>query len=196
MGIHPAVHAAVVIIASIVLRVVPVVSARKKQKLKKFIVPAPHHNAGPQQKKEPGAPGRHDPVDIAGSMEDKIMNTLGNIIWLIFGGFIAAIGYLVGGFLLCLTIIGIPFGLQCFKLGILVLWPFGKKVVSSSESSGCIYLLFNILWIVFGGIWVAITHIVFGFLLFITIIGIPFARQHFKLVEISLMPFGKHIVDE
>ena len=124
------------------------------------------------------------------------MNTIGNIIWLIFGGLISAIGYFVGGLVLCLTIIGIPFGLQCFKLGTLVLWPFGKKVVDKSEGAGCLYLLLNIIWIIFGGFWVAITHIVFGFILFITIIGIPFARQHFKLVEISLMPFGKRIVDE
>jgi uncharacterized membrane protein YccF (DUF307 family) len=196
MVIRRAVPAVVAVIANIVLQAVPVAFVRKKQRLKKFTAPAPHHNAGPQQKKVQGAPGVRDPADIAGNMEDRIMNTLGNIIWLIFGGFIAAIGYLIGGFLLCLTIIGIPFGLECFKLGILVLWPFGKKVVSSSESSGCVYLLFNILWIVFGGVWVAITHIVFGFLLFITIIGIPFARQHFKLVEISLMPFGKQILDD
>ena len=195
MAIPHAVNAAVVVIANIVLQVVLVAFARKKQRLKKFLL-APHPNAVPQQKKAQGAPEVRDPADTAGNMEDRIMNTLGNIIWLVFGGFIAAIGYLVGGFLLCLTIIGIPFGLQCFKLGILVLWPFGKKVISSSESSGCLYLLFNILWIVFGGIWVAITHIVFGFLLFITIIGIPFARQHFKLVEISLMPFGKQVVDD
>jgi uncharacterized membrane protein YccF (DUF307 family) len=125
------------------------------------------------------------------------MNTLGNFIWLIFGGLISAIGYFFGGFILCLTIIGIPFGLQCFKLGLLVLWPFGKEVVSdSSSSSGCLYLLLNIIWILAGGIWIAITHIVFGFILFITIIGIPFGRQHFKMVEISLMPFGKRIVDK
>jgi uncharacterized membrane protein YccF (DUF307 family) len=124
------------------------------------------------------------------------MNTLGNIIWLIFGGLFSAIGYFVGGFVLCCTVIGIPFGLQCFKLGILMLWPFGKEVISSSTSSaGCIYMLLNILWIVFGGIWITLFHIFFGFLLCITIIGIPFGKQHFKMMEISLMPFGKRIVD-
>ena len=124
------------------------------------------------------------------------MNTIGNIIWLIFGGFIAALFYFIGGFFLCITIIGIPFGLQCFKIGLLVLMPFGKKVENVPGSNGCLYLLFNIIWILAGGIWAAISHLVFGFLLFITIIGIPFARQHFKLVEISMMPFGKRIVDE
>jgi uncharacterized membrane protein YccF (DUF307 family) len=124
------------------------------------------------------------------------MNFIGNLIWLIFGGLFSAIGYFLGGFVLCLTIIGIPFGLQCFKLGILMLWPFGKQVVSSTASSGCTMLFLNILWILFGGLWLAIGHIVFGLLLFITIIGIPFARQHFKMVEVSLMPFGKRIVEQ
>jgi len=124
------------------------------------------------------------------------MTTLGNIIWLIFGGFFTALGYFVGGFVLCLTIIGIPFGLQCFKLGVLMLWPFGQRVVGDTANTGCLTLVMNIIWILFGGLWVAIGHIVFGLLLAITIIGIPFARQHFKMVEVSLMPFGKRIVSE
>jgi uncharacterized membrane protein YccF (DUF307 family) len=122
------------------------------------------------------------------------MNTPGNLLWLLFGGLISAFGYVVGGFALCLTIIGIPFGLQCFKLAAFVLWPFGREAVSTQSSVGCLTTLLNIIWIFCGGIWVALSHIVFGAILFITIIGIPFARQHFKLVEISLMPFGKRIV--
>ena len=108
----------------------------------------------------------------------------------------AALGYLFGGFILCLTIVGIPWGIQCFKLAGLVLWPFGKKVVSDSSDTGCLSVLFNIIWIISGGIAVAITHIIMGLILTVTIIGIPWARQHFKLVEISLMPFGKRIVDD
>jgi uncharacterized membrane protein YccF (DUF307 family) len=123
------------------------------------------------------------------------MNTLGNLIWLVFGGLVTALGYVVGGFVLCCTIVGIPFGLQCFKLAAFILWPFGRMAVSTSGSNGCLAVLLNIIWLIFGGIWIAIAHILFGMLLFITIIGIPFARQHFKLVEISLMPFGKTIVD-
>jgi uncharacterized membrane protein YccF (DUF307 family) len=123
------------------------------------------------------------------------MNLLGNLIWLIFGGLFSAIGYFFGGLVLCFTIIGIPFGLQCFKIAVLVLWPFGKKVVSTGNNSGCLNVLFNIIWLLTGGLYTALMHVVFGLLLFITIIGIPFARQHFKLVEISLMPFGKEIVD-
>jgi len=121
-------------------------------------------------------------------------NFLGNIIWLIFGGLISALGYFIGGLVLCVTIVGIPFGLQCFKIGAIVLAPFGREIVSSSNNTGCLSLLFNIIWLLCGGIWTAISHIVFGVLLFITIIGIPFARQHFKLVEISLMPFGKKVL--
>lgn len=120
------------------------------------------------------------------------MNLLGNLIWLIFGGFFAAMGYLFGGIMLCLTIVGIPW-LQCFKIAGLVLWPFGKKVVSSGSGAGCLSLFCNIIWLLCGGLYTAVIHICFGILLFITIIGIPFARQHFKLVEISLMPFGKTV---
>ena len=123
------------------------------------------------------------------------MNTLGNLVWLLFGGFVSALGYLVGGFVLCCTIIGIPFGLQCFKLASFVLWPFGRMAVGTSSSGGCLTVLLNLLWIVCGGVWVALSHLVFGLLLAITIVGLPFARQHFKLIEISLMPFGKKIVD-
>jgi uncharacterized membrane protein YccF (DUF307 family) len=124
------------------------------------------------------------------------MNLLGNIIWLLFGGLFAAIGYFFGGILLCITIVGIPWGLQCFKLAGLVLMPFGKKVVSDSRSSGCLSTLCNIIWIFSGGLYTAIVHIVMGLLLYITIIGIPWGKQHFKLVEISLAPFGRRVVYE
>ena len=124
------------------------------------------------------------------------MNGIGNLIWLIFGGLFAAIGYVLGGFMLCITIIGIPWGLQCFKLAGLVLWPFGKRVISDTQNLGCLNTLCNIIWIIFGGWYTALIHIVFGILLCITIIGIPWGKQHFKLIEISLMPFGKRIVDE
>ncbi len=123
------------------------------------------------------------------------MNGIGNLIWLIFGGFFAALGYLVGGFVLCATIVGIPWGLQCFKLASLVLWPFGKSVVTDHATTGCLSMLFNLIWLVFGGLYTAIIHLVMGLILCITIIGIPWGRQHFKLVEISLMPFGKKIID-
>ena len=124
------------------------------------------------------------------------MNGIGNLIWLIFGGLFAAIGYVIGGFVLCITIIGIPWGLQCFKIAGLVLWPFGKRVISDTQNTGCLNTLCNLIWIIFGGWYTALVHIIMGLLLHITIIGIPWGRQHFKLIEISLMPFGKRIVDE
>jgi len=124
------------------------------------------------------------------------MNFLGNLIWLIFGGFLAALGYFFGGLILCITIVGIPFGLQCFKLAGLVLWPFGKQVVSTTKNTGCLSVAANIIWILVGGIGVTVTHLLMGALLYITIIGIPWGRQHFKLLEISLMPFGKKIVQQ
>lgn len=122
------------------------------------------------------------------------MNLFGNIIWLLFGGLFAAIGYFIGGILLCITIIGIPWGLQCFKLAGLVLWPFGSKVISDSSNSGCLSVVFNIIWILSGGLYTAIVHIFMGVILYITILGIPWGRQHFKLIEVSLAPFGKKIV--
>ena len=124
------------------------------------------------------------------------MDFFGNLIWLIFGGFLAALGYLFGGLVLCLTIVGIPWGLQCFKLAELVLWPFGKKVISDSSNAGCLATICNIIWLIFGGLYTAFIHLVMGILLSITIIGIPWGRQHFKLIEISLMPFGKRVVNE
>ncbi len=122
------------------------------------------------------------------------MNIIGNLIWLVFGGLAAALGYIIGGFVLCITIVGMPWGLQCFKLAGLVLWPFGKKVVSSPNGTGCLSLFCNIVWLLCGGLYTAVIHLVFAAILFITIIGIPFARQHLKLVELSLMPFGKNVI--
>jgi uncharacterized membrane protein YccF (DUF307 family) len=122
------------------------------------------------------------------------MNFIGNLIWLICGGLFAAVGYIVGGFVLCVTIVGIPFGLQCFKLAGLMLWPFGKRIVSTGSGMGCLSLICNIIWLVCGGLYTAMVHLVFAVLLTITIIGIPFARQHLKLMELSLMPFGKVVV--
>jgi len=122
------------------------------------------------------------------------MNLIGNLIWLFFGGLAAALGYIVGGFILCITIVGIPFGLQCFKLASLVLWPFGRRVVPTTSGMGCLSVICNIIWLICGGLYTALVHLVFAFILGVTIIGIPFARQHLKLVELSLMPFGKAIV--
>lgn len=124
------------------------------------------------------------------------MSFLGNLIWLIFGGFLVFIEYMVAGFLLCLTIIGIPFGIQAFKLASLALWPFGTTIGMKSYAPGCLSTIMNLIWLLIGGIWIALTHLIFGILLGITIIGIPWAKQHFKLVSLALTPFGREIRDK
>lgn len=122
------------------------------------------------------------------------MSLIGNILWIILGGgLLVFIEYLVGGLLLCLTIVGIPFGIQCFKISYLGLIPFGREVVSNEHSSGCLSLVMNILWILLGGVWIAVTHLIFALLCAITIIGIPFSIQHIKLARLALIPFGKEI---
>jgi len=122
------------------------------------------------------------------------MKLLGNIIWLIFGGIAIALEYFAASIVLFVTIIGIPFGIQTIKLGLLALWPFGSKVVKTQQPSGCLTTLMNILWFFVGGFWIMLTHIAFGILLFITIIGIPWAQQHFKLASLALTPFGRDII--
>lgn len=123
------------------------------------------------------------------------MSLLGNIIWLIFGGLVAGLGYILGGVLLCLTIVGIPFGLQSIRLGVATFAPFGKEVVESPSGTGCLKVVFDIIWILLFGWEIAVAHAVTGVILFITIIGIPFARQHFKLLPVSLFPFSYQLVD-
>jgi uncharacterized membrane protein YccF (DUF307 family) len=123
------------------------------------------------------------------------MRILGNLIWLIFGGFIIAIEYFTGSIILMITIVGIPFGIQTLKMGALAIWPFGRDTRVHARASGCLYILMNVLWLICGGLWIALTHALFGLLLCITIIGIPFGLQHFKLTAIALNPFGRDIVN-
>lgn len=99
--------------------------------------------------------------------------------------------YIIGGLLLCLTIIGIPFGIQKIKLSLLALTPFGQEVEPNNAASGCLAILFNILWILCGGFWIAVVHLVLALIFTITTIGIPFAKQHVKLAYMAVAPFGK-----
>ena len=122
------------------------------------------------------------------------MKLLGNIIWLIFGGINIALEYFVAGLILMLIIVGIPFGLQSFKLGILALWPFGTKVEWMQSQPGCLSTFMNVLWFFVGGIWIFLTHIFYGFILCITIIGIPFGKMHFRLAKLALSPFGRAVI--
>jgi len=123
------------------------------------------------------------------------MSLLGNILWIILGGgIILFLEYLFSGLLLCITIIGIPFGIQCIKLSTLALLPFGREIKNSEKASGCISTVMNIIWILIGGIWITLTHLLFAIIFAITIIGIPFAKQHLKLASLALVPFGKVVV--
>ena len=119
------------------------------------------------------------------------MNFIGNIIWLLFGGIISAIAWFLSGLILCVTIMGIPFGIQCFKISIFVLWPFGKEIEIGDFGVGG--LIFNVIWIIFLGWELAIAHLITGVIFCITIIGIPFGLQHFKFAQLGLIPFGAKI---
>ncbi|OQY29047.1 MAG: hypothetical protein B6I38_08625 [Anaerolineaceae bacterium 4572_5.1] len=121
------------------------------------------------------------------------MSFLGNLIWLIFGGFLSGLGYIIGGLLTCLTIIGIPFGVQAIKLGAATMTPFGREIVASEAADNPLNLLFNILWAILFGWEIAVSHLTHGVILAITIIGLPFAKQHFKLIPLALFPFGKEL---
>ncbi|MDQ1009027.1 uncharacterized membrane protein YccF (DUF307 family) [Streptomyces sp. V4I23] len=121
------------------------------------------------------------------------MKTILNVIWLILSGFWLFLGYLAAGVILCITIIGIPFGLASFRIGVYALWPFGYTTVDRRDS-GAPSLVGNVLWVILAGWWLALGHIVTGIALCLTIIGIPFGVANFKLIPVSLMPLGREIV--
>lgn len=118
------------------------------------------------------------------------MNVVLNLIWVIFGGFMIALEYIISSIALMITIVGIPFGLQTIKLARVALWPFGTKIVDGGWPSGCLAGILNIIWWIIGGIPIALSHLVWGVFFCITIIGIPFGMQHFKLMRLALFPFG------
>lgn len=121
------------------------------------------------------------------------MSLLGNIIWLVFGGLLAGIAYIVSGFFLCLTIIGIPFGLQAMKIGLATFMPFGKEIYAIPEADSPLRIILNVIWLIFFGWVIALNHLFWAFVLGITIIGIPFALQHIKLLPLALLPFGRSL---
>ena len=125
------------------------------------------------------------------------MRALLNLVWIIFGGgFLIWLEYVIGGLLLCLTVVGIPFGVQCFKMAGMGLLPFGKVIEDDPRAagSGCLGLAMNVLWFVVAGLWIAITHLGLALASAATIIGIPFAVQHIKLAVLALAPFGKRVL--
>lgn len=121
------------------------------------------------------------------------MKILLNIIWIIFGGLIAAVGYFISSLLMMATIIGIPFGLQTMKLAIVALWPFGTDIHSDGWPSGCLAGIMNVIWWLLGGFAIAVNHLCWGIFYCITVIGIPFGMENFKLMLLALFPFGKRI---
>jgi uncharacterized membrane protein YccF (DUF307 family) len=123
------------------------------------------------------------------------MTLIGNILFFIFGGFVIFIGYLLGGIVLCLTIVGIPFGIQCFKLAGGMLAPFGREVRETEPPGGALAIIMNIIWIILPGLELAIMHLFLAAFFALTIVGIPLAMQHVKLLPLALLPFGRVMRD-
>ncbi|MCR5773703.1 MAG: YccF domain-containing protein [Lachnospiraceae bacterium] len=119
------------------------------------------------------------------------MRILGNILWIIFGGLFSALGWILAGCLWCITIVGIPIGLQCFKLSSISFNPFGKEII---YDGGTVSVLVNVLWFILSGLELAIGNAVMGCILCVTIVGIPFGMQFFKIARLSLAPFGATVV--
>lgn len=122
--------------------------------------------------------------------EDWHMGCLGNVLWFVFGGAISGLSWCLTGCLWCITIVGIPVGVQCFKMASLSFFPFGKEV---RYGGGAGSFLLNIIWLVVSGLPLALEHLTMGILLCVTIIGIPFGLQQFKLAKLALMPFGAEV---
>jgi len=123
------------------------------------------------------------------------MSIVLNILWFIFGGFLVSLAYILGGVLLCITIIGIPFGIQCFKLSLLGMAPFGREIRETEPPGGAIAVIMNIIWIILPGLELALMHLFLALFFAITIIGIPFASQHLKMTRLAILPFGFRVVD-
>jgi uncharacterized membrane protein YccF (DUF307 family) len=121
------------------------------------------------------------------------MKTLLNLLWLVLAGLWMAIAYVFFGIVACILVVTIPFGIASFRIARYALWPFGRTVVRRSDA-GMASALGNLVWLIFGGIWLAIGHIITGTLLCLTIIGIPLGVANFKMVPISLTPLGREIV--
>ena len=120
------------------------------------------------------------------------MRTLGNILWFIFGGFLSGLAWIVSGLILCVTVVGIPLGKQCFKFASLSFWPFKKEVLPGGGAPSTIA---NILWLLCFGLLMAIENAVYGLLWCLTVVGIPFGKQFFKIARLALSPFGARIVE-
>lgn len=134
-------------------------------------------------------------------VSDKIstftnMKFLGNIAWLLLGGLLTAALYVLAGIFFCITIIGIPFGVQLIKIGSYALWPFGREMEFAQGQPGCVSMVGNLVWILLGWWEIALVHVVCGIIFCITIIGIPFGVKHFKIAISSVFPFGQSIMSK
>ncbi len=123
------------------------------------------------------------------------MTLIGNIVFFVFGGFVIFLGYVLGGILMCITIVGIPFGIQCFKLAGGVLAPFGREVRAKRQPDSTLSTILNVLWIILPGLELAIMHLLLAVVFALTIVGLPIAAQHLKLIQLALVPFGRQILD-
>lgn len=119
------------------------------------------------------------------------MSFLGNLVWLIFGGLVSGLSWLVSGVMWCISIIGIPYGLQCFKFARMSFTPFGHDV---EYGGGAVSFLVNVIWFFLNGWWMALGHFIIGCVWCLTIVGIPFGLQFFKIAKLSLSPFGSSVV--
>lgn len=131
------------------------------------------------------------------------MSLLGNILWLILGGFVTGLAWWFAGLVAFISIVGIPWGRACFVIGQLSFMPFGKEVVNRADVSGqedigtgALGMIGNIIWFIFAGLWLALAHLMSALFCFVTIIGIPFGIQHLKLAAIAVAPIGKTVVDK
>lgn len=122
------------------------------------------------------------------------MSVLGNLLWLLLGGLALGLGYVVVGLIFCITVIGIPFGVQLIKIGGFAMWPFGNTPELTRMPMSCLSFGFNLLWILLGGMAIAVVHAVLAAVFYVTIIGIPFSNQHLKLAKLALIPFGQSVV--
>lgn len=155
------------------------------------LLPPPSVSTG--QRPDPAVPARRS-AEVGNNKPPGAGSVVLNILWLVLSGFWLFLGYLFAGILQCITIIGIPLGVQSFKLAGFALWPFGRSVVKRPGASTSLSLVGNVIWLVLSGIWLAIAHALLGVLLCITIIGIPLGLGNFKLIPLALTPFGKDIV--
>jgi uncharacterized membrane protein YccF (DUF307 family) len=117
-----------------------------------------------------------------------------NVIWLVFGGLWMALGYAIAGIVMCILIITIPFGIAAFRIALFCLWPFGRTLVRRDDA-GAPSVIGNVIWFILAGWWLALAHLVSGVLMCLTIIGIPLGLANFKLIPVSLVPFGREIVE-